>query len=150
MKKIILVFCFGILCSPAFAQSSSEGQAIDDLMEVLNFEKQLEQSAERMFDMQVKAMPQIAQFKDVMMDFFDKHVTWDKLGDDIKSVYADLFTEQEVRDLIAFYKTPTGKKMVEKMPALQARLAQVSQQAVLEHRAELQQKIRTAMQNNMQ
>lgn len=33
-------------------------------------------------------------------------------------VYASHFSDKELEDVIAFYKTPTGSKMVKKMPAL--------------------------------
>jgi tetratricopeptide (TPR) repeat protein len=33
-------------------------------------------------------------------------------------IYVEAYTEQELRELIAFYKTPAGKKTLEKMPLL--------------------------------
>lgn len=36
-------------------------------------------------------------------------------------IYADTFDEQELRDLLAFYESPAGRKMVEKLPELSRR-----------------------------
>jgi uncharacterized protein len=36
-------------------------------------------------------------------------------------VYAEVFTERELRDLIAFYETPLGQKFLDKMPIASAR-----------------------------
>ena len=44
---------------------------------------------------------------------------------DVPSIYARHFSAQELRDMIAFYKSPTGVKSLKEMPAL---LAEVSQQ----------------------
>jgi hypothetical protein len=39
-----------------------------------------------------------------------------ELHKEIALGYASAFTEQELRDMIAFYKTPLGKKMIEQEP----------------------------------
>jgi hypothetical protein len=44
---------------------------------------------------------------------------------DVPAVYARHFTAQELRDMIAFYKSPTGVKSQKEMPAV---LVEVSQQ----------------------
>ena len=36
--------------------------------------------------------------------------------DGVAKIYAQHFTEQELKDLVAFYKTPVGKKMVTEEP----------------------------------
>jgi hypothetical protein len=41
-----------------------------------------------------------------------------ELIDDIAKLYADAFSEQEMKDIVAFYKTPTGKKLLEQQPKL--------------------------------
>lgn len=38
------------------------------------------------------------------------------VGDEMAKVYATDFTEKEIKDLIAFYKTPLGKKLLEQEP----------------------------------
>jgi hypothetical protein len=39
-----------------------------------------------------------------------------EIGDLMAKIYASNFTEQELKDLNAFYKTPLGKKVIEKEP----------------------------------
>lgn len=52
-------------------------------------------------------------------DFFTKTINLDKLIEDISyPLYDKHFTENELKDLIAFYKTPTGQKLVSVSPAL--------------------------------
>ncbi len=40
----------------------------------------------------------------------------DDLANDIAAVYARNFTPDEIRDLVAFYRTPAGQKFIEKQP----------------------------------
>lgn len=41
-----------------------------------------------------------------------------ELEDAVAVVYASNFSAAELRDLIAFYKTPTGQKLLEKTPSI--------------------------------
>lgn len=40
-------------------------------------------------------------------------------------IYAETFTEQELADMLAFYQSPTGRKVVEKLPELSRRGQQI-------------------------
>lgn len=46
-------------------------------------------------------------------------------------LYDKYFTEAELKDMIAFYKTPTGKKTIEVMPKLMADIMQKTSELVL-------------------
>lgn len=47
-----------------------------------------------------------------------KHVDYNELVQKLVPVYSKHFTEQEIGDLLNFYNTSTGKKMIDKMPAI--------------------------------
>lgn len=57
----------------------------------------------------------------------DKSVGWDKLEPDMVKLYTSNFDEQELKQLITFYESPLGKKVLEKMPTLTAQSAQITQ-----------------------
>ena len=69
----------------------------------------------------------------------------------IKSALVDYYTRkglelpEEIKDLIAFYETPLGKKIIEKTPELTLRSAQVGQNAVAKHLLELQNELKKAI-----
>jgi hypothetical protein len=47
-----------------------------------------------------------------------------EIGEGMAKVYADMFTEQELKDLVTFYKTPLGQKLLATEPqAVQASIA---------------------------
>ena len=58
----------------------------------------------------------------------DRVVGWDQLGPDLVALYSDAFTEAELKQLIAFYQTPLGSKLLEQMPQLMAISAQRTQE----------------------
>lgn len=57
----------------------------------------------------------------------EQAVGWDKLKPDMVKLYTSHFTEQEMQDLIRFYESALGKKVLEKMPTLTAQSAQLTQ-----------------------
>jgi hypothetical protein len=47
-----------------------------------------------------------------------------EIGEGMAKVYADMFTEQELKDLVTFYKTPLGQKLLATEPqAVQSSIA---------------------------
>jgi len=50
-----------------------------------------------------------------------------ELSDEAVQVYARYFTEQDLRKLLAFYKTPVGRKVIKNMPAVMTESMQVGQ-----------------------
>ncbi|WP_422909541.1 DUF2059 domain-containing protein [Pseudomonas sp. MAC6] len=57
----------------------------------------------------------------------EQAVGWDKLKPDLVKLYTSNFNEQEMKELIRFYESPLGKKVLEKMPTLTAQSAQLTQ-----------------------
>ena len=58
-----------------------------------------------------------------------------------EKLYADNFTDQEISDAISFYRTPTGQKILQKLPALMQQGAQSGQSLVQAHIPEMQQRL---------
>jgi hypothetical protein len=48
-------------------------------------------------------------------DFAGRHA---EVRNDLAKFYASRFTEQELKDILAFYKTPAGKKVIEEEPRI--------------------------------
>ncbi|MGE8359109.1 DUF2059 domain-containing protein [Pseudomonas sp.] len=57
----------------------------------------------------------------------DQAVGWDKIKPDMVKLYTSNFTEAELQELITFYKSPLGQKVLQKMPTLTAESAQLTQ-----------------------
>ena len=57
----------------------------------------------------------------------DQAIGWDKLKPDMVKLYTANFSESELNDLVKFYQSPLGKKVLEKMPQLTHQSAQMTQ-----------------------
>lgn len=57
----------------------------------------------------------------------DKAVGWNKIEPEMVSLYTKGFSEAELNELIAFYKSPLGQKVLKQMPALFAESMKMTQ-----------------------
>lgn len=86
-----------------------------------------------------------AAFVKVMTTFLNKYCSWETLKPDMCKMYAREFTEAELKQLTAFYKTPLGIKLNQKQPVLMQTAMSIGQQSVVNHQDELQQLMQEAM-----
>lgn len=136
ISKSLGLAVFLCVCSAAFADNANE--EAEKLFNILGMESALEQSMSQMLDIQLQQNPKLTPFKDVMMQFFQKHMSYDSLKPDMLRIYAETFSGQELKEINAFYSTEVGKKTIEKMPALMAQGAQIGAARVQENIGELQ------------
>jgi len=70
-------------------------------------------------EMQKDLEESAARWNQRYRELFTQKINLGQLIDDLSyPLYDKHFTENELRDLIAFYKTPTGQKIISVMPAL--------------------------------
>lgn len=60
----------------------------------------------------------------------DRSLAWDTLKPEMISLYTGAFSEQELAQLIAFYRTPLGAKLLDTLPALNLASARLTQRQV--------------------
>lgn len=146
MKKILLLALSLVLCGAgrAAAQpepSASHMAAAVELLESMNIADALQLSINTMLEVQMQANPDMRQLEDVMREFFAKYMSWESLKDGYARIYANTFTENELRQITTFYRTPVGQKVARSMPQLMAEGAKLGERAVTDHQMELQQMI---------
>jgi hypothetical protein len=126
---------------PRPAVAPSHRAAAAELLAVTETERLIREGIASAFDLQVRANPLLGPFRDVMQRYADKYLDWATMQPELVDVYASTFTEPELRDMIAFYRTPTGRKVVRLLPEVTARAQQVAERRVAAHVDELQQMI---------
>ena len=102
---------FGVFTN---AQSSKDVK-IAELLETMGSTQAMKTSFEYMINYYKQNNPQISS---EYWDNASKHVDYDELVQKLIPIYSKHFTEQEIVDLLNFYNTSTGKKMIDKMPVI--------------------------------
>ncbi len=126
------------------ADTASHRAAAESLLNLMDMDKMMSQSVDQMLQIQIKQNPSLAQYETQMRAFLNKYLSWASMKDDMLNIYTTEFTEDELKQLTAFYQTPLGKKTVQKMPALMQKGAEISQKRLQEHLPELQAAIQAA------
>ncbi|MEN0056085.1 MAG: DUF2059 domain-containing protein [Mucilaginibacter sp.] len=85
-----------------------------------------------------------ASYVKVMQAFMGKYYAWDVLKNEYTKIYAGEFTEDELKQLTAFYSSPIGKKASAKTPLLLQKGMTIGQQVMANHRPELEQMMKEA------
>jgi len=130
------------------ADENSHKKAANELLVTMGIEKMLEQSNEKTVSFQVAKNRKIVGYEDLVKAFYDKYSNWEVIKDDVIKMYTQSFTEQELNELTAFYKSPTGQKALSTMPTLMVKTIHIGQQNIKEHLPELQKEIEKRTEEN--
>ena len=130
------------------ADENSHKKAANELLVTMGIEKMLEQANERLVGIQVAKNRKIVGYEDLVKAFYDKYSNWEVIKDDVIKMYTQSFTEQELNELTAFYKSPTGQKALSTMPTLMVKTIHAGQQNIKDHLPELQKEIEKRTEEN--
>lgn len=139
MRRIGL-FCvaaFVLSAAAAWAEESSHDKAARELLRVMRVEEMARGGAEAMVDVMVQTNPQLLPFRDVIGEWSRKVMTWEAMAPGMIDAYKSAFTESEMRKIAEFYGAPAGQKLLEKMPELMQKQAQIGTRIAQAHQDEL-------------
>lgn len=131
----------GVSTPRATESSRNHRGKVKELFGLMDMQKLVDATLEDTISTQIKANPALAQLKDVMLDFLAKHMSWKSLERGFVEDYMETFSQDEIEDMIAFYRTPTGAKAIAALPALMKRGARRGLESVEKHMPELQKAI---------
>jgi len=122
------------------APDAAHEQAARELFDLVGG-KDLARTASLAMLNQLKANPELAPYEDVFKTWLDKVWTESDMGQEFVRLYTASFTEDELKQVIAFYKTPVGQKALQKMPELMQQGMAYGQQEAQAHLPELREAI---------
>lgn len=111
-----------VLLAGGPAVRAAETNQVDRLLEVMNLEQTLTASLAQLTRALFAANPDLNLHQDIVVDYLEEHLAWEKLKPEIAKIYAEQFTPAEVGELIRFYASPTGQKALKAGPALAERM----------------------------
>ena len=132
---VISVLLMG--AAAAFAGEATHRKNSIKLLELLNIDKGLDQAVESMVAAQVRQSPQMGLYEEELRTFYMKYLSWSSLKEDMAKLYMAEFSEKELKELIAFYETPTGRKAVKSQTNLTKMTMLMQQRRVKENSDEL-------------
>lgn len=145
--RMLLCVCAVCVVTGARADAKSYREAIDELMTqvraeglVQGWRQRLENQAVELVDdvLQGRSESELTPIQRGAIDKFsqkargavDSTLAWSNLHNEVAKVYMQHFTEAEVRELLAFYRSPIGRKWVGRMPQVYTGIDQLIQARV--------------------
>lgn len=119
--------------------------AATELLQLMDIERVMRAGMLASLDAMIQQQPAAEQLRDVMLAWATRHMTWAEVGPEFVRIYTDTFTEPELRAMVAFYQTPTGRKLADRTPELTRRGGEVGAALAQRHMAELQQMVQARM-----
>ena len=135
MKRLYLIIAtFTAIAILSSAQASEKTDDIQKLMSLTGVSKLIDQNIAMIVPQIINLMrtsnPKIPKKflremeKDIIAEFRRSQPEY--LGP-VLHLYSSRFTHQEIKDLISFYESPTGRKIIRVMPTFMKELAAIAQ-----------------------
>lgn len=135
--SVVLFIGLGLATSVS-ADNASHQQAVQKLFELTGMQQKIEESVDNVLALQLAQSPELIDHKIVVQEFLERHIGWQSLKDALTDMYLKEFSEQEVNDMNAFYSSATGRKVIERLPALVQMRNQLASKRLQENIGELQ------------
>lgn len=144
MNRFLITFY--LVCNIALLPTNiwandTHRQAAERFLQIVDMEKVLQQSIEQMLNLKLKQKPALVPYKEVVLRFFSKYMSYESLKEDLIKLYVEEFTEKELNEIIAFYETQTGRKVLKKLPIVMARGGQLGASKIRPNIGELKKMI---------
>ncbi len=112
MKNLLLVLSLLVFSFASFGQNTKE-QDIKLLINTMDMVKGAKKGVEMMFEQMSKMGIDNQAIKAVT-----ENINYNELVDLYIPIYDKNFTHEDIKELIAFYNTPVGKKYIEKQSVI--------------------------------
>lgn len=122
----------------SIANTESHAKAIRDLFKLMQLEKMTEASIDANASALAQQTDQPAAAKPKIDKFLRDAVGFKAIEGDMVKLYQKHFTEKEVQDLLKFYRTPTGSKLIRNQMTLLRDGAMIGQNKMASRQADLQ------------
>lgn len=140
------IFCFIALASVFGSASATQNPpptdaSIHALLQATQAHKTIDAVVNQMDGMMRKSIQQaepgkssdageqkiIDDMTNQVNNLMKQELSWDKMEPMYIDLYRKTYTQKEIDDMLAFYRSPSGRSMVAKMPALMAQSMQTMQ-----------------------
>ena len=128
MKKIIAIFILLLIPSISFAEDPSKKENVEELLVLMNADSIIDNIYSQMnqmiqgMDKQLGVKPSerelFEKYTEKMFSIIKSEMNWEKMKGPMIDLYLKHYSDKEIQDMLAFYKSESGQSMIKKMPAI--------------------------------
>ena len=128
LKKWIFVMCFVLSCSSAYSGVKEHRALAEELIKLTEGDSVMEkmkaqvtmifQQITAQMNIQEADKPKLEKYTARFDAILKEDMAWDKVKEQYLDLYTKVFTEEDIKGLVNFYKSDLGVKVTAKMPEL--------------------------------
>jgi hypothetical protein len=150
LKSAVSIGSIALLltASGALAQDAARKAKIEEMFRITNMDRMVQQIMSQMktvIDQQLSTMKlppeaeaEAQESQDRMMKLIAERMSWEKMKPAYIQLYDEVFTDEELDGILAFYRYPAGRAMIEKTPLLMTKAVALSQKQMGDLQPEIQ------------
>ena len=139
------------------AAAGDKSAQIEEMFRLTKPDQMLQQMTQQMHAMQAAQLEkanltpekkaQAEQSMQKMSKVLEDRLSWEKMKPIYIKIYDETFTSEELSGIVAFYRTPAGRAMIEKMPVLMSKAMTAVQQQMGDVMQQMQQTVKEGEEN---
>lgn len=137
IKTMSIIFLLLLFSNLSMADQISHRKAVEKLFTLTKTSTMMDSARNQTKKMLYQQMSQqdipeakkpiFNKYMSEMIELITNTVNWDKIKSEMTDLYMNNFSENEINDMLSFYRSPTGKKFVEKMPIIMKKSMEIGQ-----------------------
>ncbi len=144
MLRVALVALPLLAATDARADEASHLQEVETLFRLTQMERKVNESVDNLLALQMRQSPQLDPHRPIVRGFLERMIGWEALRPELVDMYLAAFTEDELKQINAFYVTPVGQKVLTQVPELVEKRNRLAARRIQENIGELQQELQAA------
>ncbi len=140
MKKSIILMIATMIFLVAPAVAGQKEDLAKEMLSLIDMHKMMDQMVAQVQQIQAaqlkglnipeKDQEKVLQFQSkVTKKIFDA-MSWDKLEPEYITLFSTVYTVEELKAIVEFYKSPVGQSMLKKQPMLMQKTMQIAQSKI--------------------
>jgi uncharacterized protein len=145
---LVISMALGSAITGARAQENTKTAQIRELLKLTNAEAVPQQIISQMRAMTAKQLESMngspeakaaaAQTVDKIMAQLQERMSWARMEPEYARLYGEVYNEEEISGILAFYKSAAGQAFVKKMPLLMSKSIDMAQRQMADLMPEIQ------------
>lgn len=136
---LLAVLAFGSVAQESNKHPEADYQVVYQLLESINLKELIENNNARMVEMQIQNIPALNIYRHELLNFMTKYMSYEVLKKELANIYLKYYTIDEIKELLRFYTSPVGRKLLRTHEQLTSNIMRLSRDKFMANQEELRQ-----------
>ncbi len=107
------------------AQQQQHNRSAEQFLEVIGIQNTFNQVAQQFTQQMIQQHPELGMHRNLFVEFVRKQLDVESMKPQLVELVTQTYTATDLEEILRFYNTPVGRKVLETMPALSQQILQL-------------------------